>query len=253
MPKPTVAPSANDPKAIEPKSSTNVVIDLPPDKGFANLTATAYEQLRADVLTGRLSPGEKLGAEVLRQRFKMGSSPIREALNRLLAEGFVALEAQKGFRVAPISERDLSELVTARCWIDGAAIREGIKRYDTKWEEGLVLALHRLTKAARRGDPNTPNDEWEQLHRKFHRALVSGCGSRWIVRISEQLFDAAERYRLLAAEYVAERNELEEHRALTEACLNREADKAVQLLSDHFGRTYNVIASFMSDRWSTVE
>ena len=62
-----------------------------------------------------------------------------------LRQGFVALEEQKGFRVAPISREELSELVTARCWIDGAAITESIKRFDMAWEERLVLALHRLS------------------------------------------------------------------------------------------------------------
>src|SRR5271170_7317741 len=86
------------------------------------LSTSVYRQLRADLLAGRLRPGEKLRDEGLRQRFSSGSSPIREALNRLLAEGLVSLEDQKGFRVAPISESELEELVMARCWIDGIAI-----------------------------------------------------------------------------------------------------------------------------------
>jgi DNA-binding GntR family transcriptional regulator len=238
------------PRTIEKPSRNQISEKLEPavsDKALSNLTAFAYQQLRADVLSGRLVPGEKLRAEALRQRFNIGSSPIREALNRLLAEGFVSLEAQKGFRVAPVSETELNELVTARCLIDGSAIRASIKRYDTKWEEGLVLALHRLTRAARITDQGAPNTEWEERHRNFHRALVGGCGSRWIVRISEQLFDAAERYRLLAADYVTERNELEEHQALTQACLDRDADRAVELLSDHFGQTYAIVVDFMKN------
>jgi GntR family transcriptional regulator, carbon starvation induced regulator len=238
------------PKTIEKPSRDEISEKMAPPashKALSNLTAFAYQQLRADVLSGRLVPGEKLRAEALRQRFNIGSSPIREALNRLLAEGFVALEAQKGFRVAPVSETELNELVTARCLIDGSAIRASIKRYETKWEEGLVLALHRLTRAARITEEGTPNTDWEQRHRHFHRALVGGCGSRWIVRISEQLFDAAERYRLLAADYVKERNELEEHQALAQACLDRDADKAIELLSDHFGQTYAIVADFMKN------
>jgi len=205
------------------------------------LTKSVYEQLRADVLNGKLRPGEKLGAEALRNRFNTGSSPVREALNRLLSEGFVALEEQKGFRVAPVSRQELSELVTARCWIDGAAMTESIRRFDTGWEETLVLALHRLSRTSR-GDKGRPGDaDWEGRHKTFHMALVGGCGTRWIVRISEQLFDAAERYRRLAADYVPERNELDEHRTIVEACFERNPDKAVQLLKHHYGQTFDVI------------
>ena len=209
----------------------------------ATLTKSVYEQIRTDVLSGKLRPGEKLGAEALRTRFKTGSSPVREALNRLFSEGFVALEEQKGFRVAPVSREEFSELVTARCWIEGAAITEAIKRFDMAWEESLVLALHRLSKT-RRGEPgHGRNIEWEERHKAFHMALVSGCGTRWIIRISEQLFDAAERYRLLGADYVPERNELEEHRAMVSACFERNAEKAVEMLRLHYGRTFDVIVN----------
>jgi DNA-binding GntR family transcriptional regulator len=244
-------PSRTTKKLIEPvppsapKTDEPIVADKLDDRQTATLTKSVYEQLRTDVLTGKLRPGEKLGAEALRARFKTGSSPVREALNRLFSEGFVALEEQKGFRVAPVSREELSELVTARCWIDGAAITESIQRFETTWEENLILALHRLSRTAR-GEVGRPGSaDWESRHKAFHIALVSGCGSRWIVRISEQLFDAAERYRLLAADHVPERNELDEHRAIVDACVNRDADGAVALLKSHYGRTFDVIVNSM--------
>jgi DNA-binding GntR family transcriptional regulator len=212
-------------------------------KPSMTLSTAVYRELRAEVLSGRLKPGVKLRAEDLRKRFNIASSPIREALNRLVSEGFVALEDQKGFRVAPVSESDLHELVLARCAIDGAAISESIRRFDVPWEEGLVLALHRLSRASRQADEQLPAGEmsWETLHREFHCALVSGCGSRWTRRISEQLFDAAERYRLLAAQQISERNELAEHQAIVEACLSRRPADAVDLLQRHYGMTFAVI------------
>lgn len=205
-----------------------------------SLTRSVYLQLRADLLSGRYRPGEKLRAEVLRRRFNIGSSPIREALNRLLAEGMVALEDQKGFRVAPVSREDLEALVKARCWIDGAAVTESIRLHDRAWEDGLVLALHHLSRAQRQ--PGAENAGWERLHRDFHIALIAGCGSHWMTRTSEQLFDAAERYRRLAAPRVPERNEFDEHKAIVDACFDRDAARAVQLIADHYGRTYQVIA-----------
>jgi len=234
----TAASRSRTPKAASPPSPDATTIEERP----LDLTATAYEQLRSNILRGQLKPGDKLAAEMLRQRFNFGSTPIREALNRLLAEGWVALEAKKGFRVAPVTEQELTELVTARSWIDGAAVTEAIRRRDLQWEENLLIALHRLSRAVRR--PSTrpaENAEWEQRHREFHKALVSGCGTRWIVRISEQLFDAAERYRLLAADEVPERDELNEHRAIVDACLAGDAGLAVDLLTRHYNATSDVI------------
>ena len=228
-------------KPAKTSSSRTSTIEPAEDGQASSLTRTVYEQLRADVLNGKLRPGERLAAEALRKRFNTGSSPVREALNRLLSEGFVALQEQKGFRVAPVSRAELGELVLARCWVDSAAVTESIARNETVWEEQLILALHRLTRTARTKDGHE-SAEWEALHKAFHMALIGGCGSRWIARISEQLFDAAERYRLLAADRVPERNELEEHRAIVDACLDRDPDRAVALLKQHYGQTFNVIA-----------
>jgi len=228
----------SEPLAPEPAAAADA--KAVPDKANS-LTRSVYQQLRADLVAGVYRPGEKLRAEDLRKRFDIGSSPIREALNRLLAEGFVVLEEQKGFRVAPVSVEELEELVRARCLIDGAAVRESIGRYDTDWEEGLVLALHRLSRIARRGSDGGDNPEWERVHRAFHMALVGGCGSRWLTRISAQLFDTAERYRLLAASELSPRNELDEHKTITQACLEHDADAAVRLLEAHYASTCRTI------------
>lgn len=215
-------------------------------RGSGTLTKSVYEQLRSEVLSGQLKPGEKLGVEALRLRFTTGSSPVREALNRMLSQGLVELEEQKGFRVAPVSLSELAELVVARCWIDGAAITEAIQRFEPFWEEGLILKLHRLSKL-RRGDSRRP--EWEQCHKELHSALVAGCGSRWIVSISGQLFDAAERYRLLGEQYrllgaseAAEANELADHRAIVAACFDRNSSKAVELIKAHYSKSFEVIS-----------
>ena len=209
----------------------------------ATLTQSVYAQLRADILSGRMRPGEKIRAAAVRKRFNTASSPVREALNRLLAEGFVALEEQKGFRVAPVSAEELKELVKTRCWIDGLAIRESIEQFDLAWEENLILALHRLSRTHRGESGQSENSEWESRHKDFHLALIGGCGSRWIKRISAQLFDAAERYRLLALEQVLERNELQEHRDLVDACINRDADRAIALLDHHYTQTFDAITN----------
>lgn len=254
MPRTTKSPQRRTPSLRSaPKGATTDLatpVEQPASSAAAasqNLTAIAYDQLRYDILHGLLRPGEKLGADSLRNRFNIGASPLREALNRLLTEGLVALEEQKGFRVAGISEEELRELVTARRWIDGAAVTECIARRDEAWEERLIVVLHRLSRAVREGTGSSEG-QWEERHKAFHMALVGGCGSRWIIRISEQLFDATERYRILASQHVPERDELAEHRRIVDACLAGQADRAVALLSDHYGKTYDIIMSSMGGK-----
>ena len=124
-------------------------LHLPIDRQAATLTKSIYERIRADILAARMRPGEKIRAGTLRKRFNTATSPVREALNRLLSERFVAREEQKGFRVAPVSREELKELVKTRCWIDGLAIRESIEQFDISWRENLVSAFHRLSRVSR--------------------------------------------------------------------------------------------------------
>ena len=212
-----------------------------PDGVAGTLASSVYDMMRQDILKGDLPPGEKLRVEYLRDRYGVGASPIREALNRLSVDGVVVRADQKGFRVAEVSVAELDELIKTRCWLEETAIRESIAAGDDAWEERLVLAFHRLSKSPRSADQVTSamNPDWEVLHRAFHLALIGACGSRWLISYCEQLNDLADRYRQLAA--YPRRNELDEHKAIMDAAVNRKPDDAVEVLVDHYRRTADII------------
>ncbi len=215
--------------------------------GNGTLASTVYDRLRDDIMCGELAPGEKLRVEFLRARYGAGTSPIREALNRLSSDGFVVQVDQKGFRVAPVSRDELIELIKTRCWVEGVALRESAVHGDEAWEEGIVIAFHRLSRVPKTAGPevSTLNPQWEKLHRRFHMTLLTACASRLLLEFCEQLADRARRYRQLAVIVnYPERNELEEHRDLMEAMLARDADKAVALLDAHYQRTGQQIEEF---------
>jgi DNA-binding GntR family transcriptional regulator len=208
------------------------------------LASSVYDQLRDDLLSGRLKPGEKLRAEYLRERYNVGNSPIREALNRLSADGLVVREDQKGFHVSSVSKEDLAELVKTRCWLEETALRESISNRNVEWEERLVLAFHRVSRVPRSANERSyaRNPEWERLHADFHRVMISACGSRWLLAFCDQLRDQADRYRQLAASAsFRQRNEGDEHRAIMDAAINGDPDLAVELLKSHYSRTLEII------------
>lgn len=224
----------------------SVTSDSPGKPGgvAGTLASSVYDMMRQDILKGDLPPGEKLRVEYLRDRYGVGASPIREALNRLSVDGVVMRVDQKGFRVAEVSVAELDELIKTRCWLEETAIRESIAAGDDAWEEQLVLAFHRLSKTPRSADQVTYaiNPDWEVLHRAFHLALIGACGSRWLISYCEQLNDLADRYRQLAIRVTyPRRNELDEHQAIMDAAVNRNADGAVEVLMDHYRRTADII------------
>jgi GntR family transcriptional regulator, carbon starvation induced regulator len=211
------------------------------------IATSVYDSIRRDILNGEIRPGDKLLFDALRERYSCGMSPLREALNRLYAEGWVAREEQRGFRAAETSETEMRQLVQTRILIEGAAIREAIKTTSVAAEENLVLAFHRLRKQHRLVN-GIRSPEWERLHRAFHLALVAGSGLPKLIAFCMQLFDVAERYRILYAWKYPERNERHEHARILEAVLDGEADHAVDLLAAHYTVTLDLIlaASAMS-------
>jgi GntR family carbon starvation induced transcriptional regulator len=230
----------------------NPLITLEADRTeqAGTLASSVYDRLRGDILRGVLAPGAKLRTESLRERYGVGNSPIREALNRLSVDGLVTREDQKGFRVATVSRADLEELIKTRCWLEEIALRESIARGGEAWEEAVVLAFHRLSRARRSASAESfeINPDWESCHRRFHMALLGACGSRWLLQYCAQLNDQADRYRQLAIGVAYPgRNELSEHVAIKDAALAGDADAAVAALRAHYERTAGIIRDSFPD------
>jgi DNA-binding GntR family transcriptional regulator len=211
----------------------------------ATQASTIYATLRRDLLRGVFQPGEKLPIEALCVRYRIGATPLREALNRLSAEDLVLRADQRGFRVAEVSLADLEELTKTLGWIGALALRESIANGDAAWEEAIVLAAHRLSRVPREGAEgySSFNPEWETCHRAFHLTLIAACGSRWLIDFYATLLDRNARYRYLAfADASVPRDTEAEHRAITEAVLRRDADDAVAAAEAHVRATTETVA-----------
>mgnify|MGYP000116381063 CR=1 FL=1 len=215
-----------------------------PVRSSKTLSGTVYESLRSDILSGQLEPDRKLGIEFLSKQYHTGHIPIREALNRLTSEGLVERREQRGFIVSSTSAEDLTELTRTRCWLEGTALSESIASHTQEWEEGVVLAYHRLSRLPRSMSRSIyrVNPEWEHLHRDFHRSLLAGCGSKWLLSFCLQLADHSYRYRQIAFKKAfPPRAEKDGHRAIMEAAISGDADKAVRLLQEHLQFTARTI------------
>lgn len=209
------------------------------------LTESAYRSIKNDLLVGAVVPGSKLRIEALRERLGFGASPIREALSRLVAEGLVTTEEQKGFRAAPMSAQEFQEITELRIALELMALREAIKNGGEEWESGIVAAHHRLAKAEARLKATGSADDFEVRNRDFHDALVAACGSTWLMRLREILYAHSQRYRLRSLVAGATRDTPNEHRMMRDATLARDAVRATRLVEQHFRMT---LAIFLKEQ-----
>lgn len=208
---------------------------LPP-----TLVEKVFVQLRRDILQGAHKPGEKLKLEVLQAHYGLSSSPLREALNRLAQEGLVSTDERRGFRAAPMSVEDFTDISRMRLLLELPALAQSIAMGSDSWEGDVLAAYHRLERLeSRMGDgPVALDEQWSQRHRDFHAVLLAACPSPRQLASSASLFDQAERYRFLSARFrPASRRKNDEHRRLMQAALERDGRTACALLEEHIMAT----------------
>jgi GntR family transcriptional regulator, carbon starvation induced regulator len=202
-----------------------------------------YHLIKRDILVCRLQPGARLRLEELRDRYEVGTSPLREALVRLSADGLVILEDHRGFHVAPVSRADLCDVTQMRITLECQALSESIKNGNDEWESRLMGAYHFLSKTVDVVDSDgVLGQAWEQRHRDYHSALVQACGSRWLLNVRTLLYDQSDRYRRLSLQAKQQhRGSNDEHREILDAVLARDTNLACKLLAGHIQQSTDIL------------
>lgn len=209
------------------------------------LAEAAYEALRTDIISGARPARERLRIERLKNLYNVGPTPLREALQRLCADGLVLASGNRGFAVAPLDPDEFLDLNTARTAIEKEALRLSIQRGDDDWEASVVAAAWRLGKedAALAVGDFSRLDDWERANEAFHGALVAACGSSWLLRVRGNLHDQCERYRRASVALRDGARDLRaEHKAIADAVLARDPDTACRLTEAHFAKTATTLS-----------
>ena len=116
------------------------------DSSKKNTAAQILDSLTNDIISGEFSPQQKLHIKTLKDKYNVGTSPLREALSQLIAKDLVVSENQRGFYVSEISIDDLKDIYQARAKIESLCIDMAIEHGDDYWEASIIAASHRLNK-----------------------------------------------------------------------------------------------------------
>jgi len=200
----------------------------------ATVSARIYSRIRSDVILGRLAPGQRLTLDRMRDAYGTSIGTLREVLNRLSSEGFVAAEGARGFEVAPASVDNLREVASVRQLLECHALRASFEAGDIEWEGRIVAAHHKLAILERRmlaGD-DAESDAWKRYDAAFHNALISACGSKLLLEMHGAIYDKYLRYLVLANVFRGE-VAVAEHRRLLEYALARDWKSAQRTLAAH--------------------
>lgn len=228
------------------KSFINLIESDNGQAGYRTLIERTYGQLREDILSGALVPGEKLLVEHLKLRYDVGAGTVREALSRLVSEAMVVAEGQRGFTVAPISLDDLADVTNVRVAIETDALRASIRNGDDFWRNRLRIAYDRLS-ALEQPLQDENVRRWEQANSEFHEALLSACGSPWTLRVVRQLTQHAERYRRYSIGLHTGRDVHAEHTQIFDAAIAGQDARAALALEAHIRATPELLMRTIRD------
>lgn len=217
----------------------------------ATLTSTLAARLRLAILRGQVGPGTKLRLGELQDLYGVSLSPLREALSRLAAEGFVVGEDQRGYRVAGVSSENLREIVLMRSQLEPLALEAAVAHGGDEWEEKLVGLVHRLDKIER-SHAEAPSEalenDWDEAQRAFHAAMLSAAHMPLLQHFCMTLRDLSARYsRLFLANEVERRTFLSESRALLGAIVARDSEAATRLVRTHITRVGDALLKGLAD------
>lgn len=205
--------------------------------------------LRQDILSGVLKPDSKLKIRELTSRYGISASPMREALSQLAATGIVQQQAQRGFRVPPVSAEELLDITASRQIIEAEAVRLAMEHRTSAWEDEIVASFHIFEREIARFYASSERDleSYEAQHHRFHKALIGACPLEVLKKFCDELYVRATRYRRLTRTYGFKKQPvIAEHRLLMEAVLARKPSRAMEAMRAHIGLTADLMLTLLS-------
>ncbi len=202
-----------------------------------SLREHVHEELRQAIISGRLKTGAKLNERQLAADLGTSTSPLKEALRQLEAEGLVRTEPRRGSYVT-FSARQAEEMTLARAALESIIARQAAKHAPETAFDLLRAVIEKMRAAMESGDV----ERLIVLNEEFHDAIHDASGCDYLRRLqnAQRTYDHAARVTVLSREEVR-RASFHEHEAIMKAIVSRDEDGVERLMRQHImdaGKTH---------------
>ncbi|EKF17386.1 GntR family transcriptional regulator [Nitratireductor pacificus] len=186
-----------------------------------------YHALRQEIMRCEIAPGATLDAASIARQHAVSKTPVRDAMQKLAADGLVTILPRSGYRVADITFQAVHEILDLRAAIGPHAARQAA-RYATPAD---IAALREIvTEYSRPLDVGA----MQQVARRFHLAIAHCSRNKRVVALSENLFDELERLLRFAIDFSVKTGEHSaEHTALVDAIEAGDGERAAAIETAH--------------------
>lgn len=208
----------------------DAVVGLPDLGGHSSLRGQVADALRGALAGGKLTPGVVYSAPALADEFGISPTPVREAMIDLVRDGLFEAVRNRGFRVVPLSDRDLAELTEIRELVEVPAITRLAGNVPETVRPSLRSLIEEAAAAAADGDLIRFLD----ADRRFHTGLLELTGNRMLVRTVLDLRARSRMYGLAAPAAASDlMASAEEHALLLNALVAGDAPRAQEIMMRH--------------------
>ncbi|KKC27001.1 GntR family transcriptional regulator [Sphingomonas sp. SRS2] len=223
----------------------------PIDRGDGRRTAVeVYESLQNSILSGLLKPGTILSQVELAKALNVSRTPVREAMRMLQEGGLLVGEPNYRSRVVGFDPCDIEALYMKRLALEAMGVAITTRRMSPM----LMEELREVVTALESDEAHDNFEQWQQLHRRLHRLIVSGTGDT-LANELEQLELRSERYQSAykGAHLLGwwQRGEAE-HRELFAAIVAGNAPHAAELAARHLARTALELLAALAPEYDTA-
>ena len=186
--------------------------------------------IRNEVSSGILKPGDQLEVTALAERFGVSRTPIREAIRTLVESGVLETRPRKGSFVRVLSAKQLLDLFQVAAELEGMACRLAALSLTKKNVEAIESGLAKCTQAAEFQN----NVEYAMANLDFHTAIHNASGNDWLIEQLRQLQINLNSYRTMPYEIRGRLNKsTDEHKIICDAILSGDGEHACNLMRDH--------------------
>lgn len=214
-----------------------------------NLTTAAYRIIKRKIYNFDYLPGQAISDYLISKDMKMSRTPIRQALERLKAEGLIeaAGDRKNGYRITAITEEEIKDIFDFRLSLELTALRLAAENQyiDEKALKGLREILNEMISMRAKGKI----EEHFSADQRFHNALVELSGNKRLIHAHEMLLTQLQRIRFLSfINQSLQKKASNDHQGFLEALLQSDYEGAEALLKQHIESSKRDYISILSNK-----
>jgi len=149
---------------------------------MTSTTDRAYAELKSDIMSGALKAGDRIKEELIAEKLGVSRTPIRHALQKLAAQGFIEMSHNHGARVSQWSTQDLGEITDMRALLEGFGAGIAARKITPEDLETLRTLAAEMDQAAERGTPKDL-EAITDLNSRFHMTIIAASGNRRLAEV----------------------------------------------------------------------